>query len=143
MGRRAAWAILVVLGLVSMAGAGDEAKLKKPRLDLRATPRFAFSPVTIFFTAELGGGDDVEEMHCPEVEWDWDDGGKSVHESDCTPFEAGVTKIERRFTAEHEYRRAGVYNIKTTLRRTGRSIAVATVRITVRPGLGDRTIDRD
>jgi hypothetical protein len=143
MGRRAAWAILVVLGLVTVAGAGDDAKLKKPRLDLRASPRFAFSPVTIFFTAELGGGDDVEEYHCPEVEWDWDDGGKSVHESDCTPFEPGVTKIERRFTAEHEYRRAGVYNIKTTLRRTGRNMAVATVRITVRPGLGDRTLDRD
>jgi len=147
MGRRATWAILVVLGLVTAparaGGAGDDAKLKKPRVDLRATPRFAFSPVTIFFTAELQGGDDVEEYHCPEVEWDWDDGGKSVHESDCAPFEQGVTKIERRFTAEHEYRRAGVYNIKATMRRTGKNMAVATVRITVRPGLGDRTIDRD
>ena len=26
------------------------------------------------------GGDDVEEFHCPEIEWDWDDGGKSVAE---------------------------------------------------------------
>jgi hypothetical protein len=143
MGRRAAGVILVVLGLVTMATGEDEPKLKKPRLDLRATPRFAFSPVTIFFTAELSGGDDVEEYHCPEVEWDWDDGGKSVHEADCQPFQAGVTKIDRRFTAEHEYRRSGVYNIKTTLRRTGKSMAAATVRITVRPGLGDRTIDRD
>ena len=62
------------------------------------------------------GGDDVEEYYCPELEWDWDDGGKSVQESDCPPFEAGVTKIERRFTAEHEYRKAGVYNVKVTMR---------------------------
>ena len=53
-----------------------------------------------------------------------------------------MTKIERRFTAEHEYRRAGVYNVKVTMRRTGRSIAASTVRVTVRPGLGDRTLEQ-
>ena len=55
-----------------------DAKPKKPRLDLRATPRMAFSPVNVFLTAELTGGDDVEDYHCPELEWDWDDGGKST-----------------------------------------------------------------
>jgi hypothetical protein len=89
------------------------------------------------------GGDDVEELYCPELEWDWDDGGKSVHESDCAPFEAGVTKLERRYTAEHEYRKAGVYNVKVTMRRSNRPLAVASVKITVRPGLGDRTIERE
>ena len=104
-------------------------------------PRMAFSPVTVFLTAELSGGDDVEELYCPEIEWDWDDGGKSQQESDCAPFEAGVTKIERRFTAEHEYRKAGVYNIKATLRRAKRNLAVQTVKLTVRPGLGDPSHD--
>ena len=118
-----------------------DAKPKKPRLDLRATPRMAFSPVNVFFTAELTGGDDVEEYYCPELEWEWDDGGKSTQEADCSPFEAGKTKIERRFTSDHEYRRAGVYNVKVTMRRTSKSIAVASVRVTVRPGLGDRTLD--
>ena len=141
---RVASAIALILALAGPgAAAPDAPKTKKPKLELRASPRTAFSPVNVLFTAELTGGDDIEEYYCPEIEWNWDDGGKSVHESDCTPFETGVTKIERRFTAEHEYRRAGVYNIKTTLRRTGKSLAAATVRITVRPGLGDRTIDRD
>jgi hypothetical protein len=133
----AALAVLLAAGGALAA----EAKPKKPKLDLRATPRMAFSPVNIFLTAELTGGDDVEEYYCPELEWEWDDGGKSTQESDCAPFEAGKSTIERRYTADHEYRRAGVYNVKVTMRRTGRTLATATVRVTVRPGLGDRTLE--
>jgi PKD repeat protein len=128
--------IAVVLGLVG-PGLVGAAKERKPRLELRVVPRMAFSPVNAFFTAELTGGDDAEEFYCPELEWEWDDGGKSVHESDCAPYEAG-TKIERRFTAEHEYKVAGNYNVKLTLRHAERSFAAQTVKVTVRPGLGDR-----
>ena len=120
----------------------DAAKTRKPRLEVRAAPRMGFSPVNVLLTAELTGGDDVEEYHCPEIEWDWDDGGKSVHEADCTPFEPGVTRIQRRFTAEHEYRRAGVYRVKATMRRSDRILVAATVTVTVRAGLGDPTIER-
>ncbi|HET8647233.1 MAG TPA: hypothetical protein VFO85_17180 [Vicinamibacteria bacterium] len=119
----------------------DGPKPRKPRLEVRASPRMGFSPVNVLLTAELMGGDDVEEFHCPEIEWDWDDGGKSVHEADCTPFEAG-TRIQRRFTAEHEYRRAGSYRVKATMRRSGRNLAVASATVTVRAGLGDPTIER-
>jgi hypothetical protein len=142
---RAALAVVVAFALTAPAAgreAKPEVKLKKPRLDLRATPRLAFSPVNIFLTAELQGGDDVEEYYCPQLEWDWDDGGKSVQEGDCPPFVAGTTKIERRFTTEHEYRRAGVYNIKVTMRRANRSLVVSRVNVTVKPGFADRTIER-
>jgi hypothetical protein len=142
--RSTAWRWAAAVALVACGGparAADEPKVKKPRLDLRAAPRFAFSPVTVHLTAELTGGDDVEEMYCPELEWDWDDGGKSVHEGDCPPFEAGVTKLERRYTAEHEFQRAGSYNVKVTMRRAGRTLAAANVRVTVRAGLGDPTIE--
>jgi len=137
--------VIAAAFLLACAGAGlakEEAKGKKPKLDLRATPRMAFSPVNVFFTAEFMGGDDLEEFHCPEIEWDWDDGGKSVQESDCQPFTPG-TKIERRFSNDHTYSKAGVYNIKATFRRTNRTLAQATVRVTVRAGLGDPTIERD
>ena len=134
-------ALAAVTGRPQPASAAAEPKLKKPRLDLRATPRMAFSPVTVFLTAELTGGDDVEEYYCPELEWDWDDGGKSQHGSDCAPFKPG-TQIERRFTAEHDYRRAGNYTVKVTMRRANRTFAAATVKVTVRPGLGDPTRER-
>jgi hypothetical protein len=124
------------------AGEEKQEKVKRPHLELRAAPRMAFSPVNVLLTLELVGGGDVEEYHCPEVEWDWDDGGKSVHEADCAPFEEGKTTIERRFTADHEYSKAGVYQIKATMRRLNRTLATATVKVTVRPGIGDPTIER-
>jgi hypothetical protein len=137
---KSALALVFALTLVGGGGASEE-KLKKPHLELRAMPRMAFSPVMVMLTAELVGGDNVEEYHCPELEWDWDDGGKSMHEADCAPFEAGKTTIERRFTADHEYRKAGVYQIKATMRRVNRTLATATVRVTVRPGIADPTLE--
>jgi hypothetical protein len=97
----------------------------------------AFSPVNVFFTAELTGGDDIEQFYCPEVEWDWGDGGKSIQESDCAPYELGKSQIERRFTADHVFKRAAVYTVSVTLRRNRRSFAKADIRITVRPGIAD------
>jgi hypothetical protein len=139
---RAALAILLVSSSIAPGGAADAPKPKKPKLEVRATPRMAFSPVNVFFTAELTGGDDVEEYYCPEVEWEWDDGSKSVQESDCPPY-APDTRIERRFTAEHQYGVAGSYNPKVTFRRTGRTFVTGSVRVTVRAGLGDPTQEFD
>jgi hypothetical protein len=136
-------AVLVALSLAAPAPAGaDEkpAKGKKPGLELRVTPRFAFSPADVLLTAELKGGDDVEELYCPEVEWEWGDGGKSVQEGDCEPWAPGMT-IQRRYTANHTYPYAGVYQIKITLRRSGKSMLSQSVSLTVRAGLGDRTPD--
>ena len=133
---------LTTILIASLASAGfSTEKPRKPRLDLRAAPRMAFSPVNVLLTAELSGGEDVDQLYCPEIEWNWDDGGKSVHEADCPEYEAGVSKIERRFTAEHEYGKAGLYNVKLTMRRANRTLAQTTIKITVRPGLGDRTME--
>jgi hypothetical protein len=130
---------IAVLLLVAGATGGSAApKTKKPRLDLRATPRMAFSPVNVLVTAELQGGDDIEDFHCPEIEWDWDDGGRSVHQEDCAPLEPGAT-LERRYTANHAYRQAGTYTVRITMRQAERSVAVAQTTVTVRPGLGDMT----
>lgn len=133
---RGALSVLLTLAVSLPAFSGSEAKGKRPRLDLKGLPRMAFAPVNAFFTAELVGGDDLEEYYCPELEWDWDDGGKSTTEADCAPFEAGM-KIERRYTAEHEYRRSGTYDIKVTLRRPGRTLAAQAFRLIVKPGLGE------
>ena len=132
--RRVPLAVLAVAAMATIVNSAE--KPKKPQLDLRATPRFAFSPVNILLTAELRGGDDAQEYYCPEVEWDWDDGGRSVHETDCSPQEEGG-ELQRRFTAQHAYRNAGTYNVKVTLRRNNRSVASTSTSVTVRPGVGD------
>jgi hypothetical protein len=126
---------VALTGPAALLRSGDAGQ-KRPSLSLRATPRMAFSPVNVFFTAELTGGDDIEQYYCPEVEWDWGDGGKSVQESDCAPYERNA-KIERRFTADHMFRRAFVYTVSVTLRRSRHSIAKADIKITVRPGVAD------
>ena len=131
---------LLALALLVSSGPGwakDEApKGKKPRLEVRAAPRMAVSPAQVLFTAELKGGEELEEFYCPEIEWDWDDGGKSDHEGDCSPYEPGM-EIERRFTKEHVFAKQGTYNVKVTMRRAERVIASSRVTVTVRPGFGD------
>ncbi len=135
---RALAALVAILWTTAPLAAGE--KVKKPKLELRSSPRHGFSPLTVLFTAELKGGDDIEEYYCPEIEWDWADGGKSVQESDCEPFEPG-TKIERRFTRSHRFRRAGAYNVKVTLRHAERKLTHRTVRVDVKPGIGDPGYD--
>jgi hypothetical protein len=138
LSRSAVVVTVFVLGAALPAAAQDAApsKGKRPGLELRASPRFSFSPAEIFFTAELKGGDDVEEVYCPEIEWEWGDGGKSVQEADCDPWSPS-TKIERRFTAHHVFEHAGLYRTKVTLRKTGKNIMSQTVQTTIRAGLGD------
>lgn len=131
----------LVASLSPVAGADDKPKKgKRPGLELRASPRFAFSPASILFTAELKGGDDVEELHCPEVEWEWGDGGKSVSESDCDPF-TETTAIQRRYTANHVFQFAGIYRVKVTLRKSGKSVVSQSMTMTIRAGLGDISPD--
>jgi hypothetical protein len=138
-------AVLAVscLGVGALAGADDKddkKKGKRPGLELRSSPRFAFSPANILFVAELKGGDDIEELYCPEVEWEWGDGGKSVKEADCDPWTEGAP-IERRFSANHTFQFAGIYRVKVTLRKTGKNLASQTLALTIRAGLGDQSPD--
>ncbi|HEY5907928.1 MAG TPA: hypothetical protein VIZ31_07770 [Vicinamibacteria bacterium] len=127
-----------VLFLAAPWSSGGDPKPKKPSLEMRVTPRMAFSPVNILIVAELKGGDDIEEYYCPEIEWDWDDGGKSIHEADCDPFEVG-TAIDRRFSQEHMYSRAGMYTVKASFKKAGRTFLAGTLKVTVRAGVGDPT----
>jgi hypothetical protein len=130
VGSRVALAVLFFL-FAGLAGAGDALRPKRPSLGLRAFPRVAFSPVEVVAVAELKGGQDVEEFYCPGLEWDWGDGSRSAHEADCAPFEAGM-KLARFFSARHAFRAPGAYRVQLRLRRADRTVAVATVPVTVR-----------
>jgi len=133
---RATLAILASLAVSAPSLAGGSPKAKKPKLSLRALPRYGCSPLEVMFTAELKGGDDLELYYCPELEWEWADGGKSVREGDCDPYEPG-TKIERRYTARHRYKHAGTYNVRVKLSKAGHKFAETSIKVTVRPGIGD------
>ena len=73
---------LVGIAMAMPLLAGEGSKAKSPQLNLRANPRFAIrAPVNVLATAELMGGDEVEEFYCPALEWEWGDGSRSVQES--------------------------------------------------------------
>src|SRR5262245_24578768 len=100
---------LLLLALAAPVQPG-EAKTRKPRLSLRATPRVAMPPVNVLLVAQLEGGDDTEDYYCPGQEWEWGDGARSAYESDCPPFQPGV-EFTRRFSAMHAYSRPGDYQV--------------------------------
>jgi hypothetical protein len=118
-------AAVAVLSSAGLAVGGD-----KPRLDLRATPRMAFSPVEVLVVGELKGGQDSEEYYCPGLVWDWGDGSRSAHEADCSPYRDG-TQVDRLYTARHAFRAPGTYEVHLYLVRAGRTITGATVPVTV------------
>ncbi len=124
-------ASLLAAALAVPATAGDGRGARKPRLDLRASPRMALMPVDVFVIAELVGGDETEDFYCPAVEWEWGDGNRSAQESDCPPFRPGMA-LARLHSASHAYRRPGAYSIKVTLRRVGRALAAATTHVDIR-----------
>jgi hypothetical protein len=126
--------VLLMAALAAPATAGEGRTMKKPRLELRASPRMTFAPIDVRVMAELVGGDDIEDFYCPAIEWEWGDGARSAHEGDCPPFEPGMT-MARRHTASHAYRQPGEYSVRVTLRRVGRSLAAATTTVTIGGGM--------
>src|SRR5215468_8035727 len=132
--RTAARLVLLALAFLGPRAVGA-AEGRKPRLNLRASPRVALPPVSVLTFAELVGGDESEEYHCPRLEWDWGDGTRSERESDCEPYD-GSTPLERRYSARHVYRTPGQYDIRLTLWRASRAIAVGTTAVAVQGGPG-------
>jgi hypothetical protein len=124
---------VVPLLVLALAGPGQtaEPRTRKPRLEIRATPRIAFPPVNVLLVAELVGGEELEDFYCPALEWDWGDGARSASESDCPPFQPGA-EFSRRFSATHAYSRPGDYQVKVRLRRADRSLAAASASVIVR-----------
>jgi hypothetical protein len=133
---------LLALGLSVAVNTGQAARRgekekapERPALKLRATPGVAFPPAEVFLTAELVDGVDQQDFHCPEIEWDFADGSRSVHQQDCEPFDA-ETKLERRFTRRHGFDAPGQYQVVVTLRRSNRIVAQAATTILLQ---GDAT----
>lgn len=138
--RCAAAALAVgVVAVAALSAQDDKNKdVKKASLSLKASPTIVFSPARVAVTAELkGGAEDNAELYCPALEWDWGDGTRSESNTDCEPFEAGKSTIQRRFTSSHTYNLAGNYRVQLRLKRGSKSVLGGHVSIQVKPGLRD------
>jgi hypothetical protein len=131
-------ALLVLLGGAFGVAQTDKPKQKKPSLSLKASPAMSFAPSRIVFTADAkGGSDDYEEFYCATVTWEWGDGTESQKATDCEPYEAGKSLIQRRFTIDHRYEYAGEYRVIFKLERSGKVVGATSTTVRVRPGLRD------
>jgi hypothetical protein len=111
---------------------------KRPKIRLRAQPQVVIAPGRVTLTAELiGGSDDFEEYYCPAVEWQWGDDTSSESTTDCEPYEAGKSQIKRRYTVQHQFRRAGNYKLYFHLKTRDRILGSGTTTLQVQPGLGN------
>ena len=137
-------AVALSVGALTVAGLeaqDDKSKdVKKPSLNLKASPTIGFSPSRVVVSAELkGGAEDSGELYCPSLEWDWGDGTRSESNVDCEPFEAGKSTIQRRFTASHTFNIAGNYRVQLRLKRGSKTVLGGHVSVQVKPGLRDPT----
>ena len=107
----------------------------RPELSLRASPRVGFAPADILFVAELrGGADDWEEFYCTSIEWDWDDDTRSASTPDCDPYEAGTSRIRRRFSMRHRFEYGGRYEVRFRLLKRDDPVASARAVVELRGG---------
>jgi len=108
-------------------------------LVLRVSPPVAMAPAKVTVFAELQGGSENDpEYYCPALEWEWDDGSVSERKQDCEPFEAGKTKITRRFIGQHEYKQGGYYEVTLRLKRGDKVLLSGTVNVQI---TGDAVTD--
>jgi hypothetical protein len=135
---------LLVLPLVVALGGAvglaqpEKPKPKKPSISLKANPAVSFAPSRIVLTADVkGGSDDYEEFYCATVTWEWGDGTESQKATDCEPYEAGKSQIQRHFTIDHRYEYAGDYRVIFKLQRRDKTVGAASTTVRVRPGLRD------
>jgi hypothetical protein len=122
----------------SRPGAPAEEKPTKVTIDLRVTPVVSFAPARIRAVAELKLPDEkVADFYCAGIEWDWGDLTESEESNECEPYEAGVSKVPRHFSAEHTFQSGGRYRVTLRLRRNRKVIASSSTTVTVRPGVRD------
>lgn len=125
-----------------VAGAQREED-RKPNIALRVNPPVGFTPLRVRVEVDLrGGADDYQEYYCPSIEWDWADGTISETGDDCAPYEAGKSKIQRRYSATYTFRAAGEYKVYFRMKQRGKVVGVSSANIQVRPGIRGDFDDR-
>jgi len=137
--RRALCTLLAIAAVAPLpAGAGPQrdAEDQRPSLSLRATPPVGFAPLRVRLSVDVrGGADDHADFYCPSIEWEWGDGTSSQSSSDCEPYVAGKSTIQRRWSAEHVFPQEGGYRVVFRIKQKTRQIAAANATVQVRSGL--------
>ncbi len=125
--------VALAFGLVPVGTSPAAApRAAKPTPVMTAVPMIVGAPGKVVFRVTLrGGADDDEEYYCPAIEWDWDDGSVSERSRDCDPYEKGKSRIDRNFTAEHEFKLPDEYKVVFRLKKGGKVLTAPSITVTV------------
>jgi hypothetical protein len=131
--KRLATVSLAVLSFVTAPAVSVARAADKPKLSLKGVPSIG-TPSTVFtFQARLTGGVDDEKLYCLTAEWVWEEqADSSLNESECAPFRAGHSEIQRTFSEEQSFSRPGSHVVKLVLHKGDKEIATAVTTVTVR-----------
>jgi hypothetical protein len=106
----------------------------RPAIVVKASPLLAFAPARIAVHAELKGGAlDYEPYYCTTIVWDWGDETTSELTPDCSPYEAGTSRIRRHHTSVHTYASSGHFTVRFQMKRGDRIVGSASKSVLVRP----------
>lgn len=127
-------AALVLSPIAATSASRQEGVASKPKLTLKGVPSVGFPSTVFVFRARLTGGrDDDEGLYCLTAEWIWEEqADSSLNESDCEPFKAGLTSIDRTFSEEQSFSRFGTHVVRLVLHKGEREIASASTSVVVR-----------
>jgi len=136
-------ALGIGFGLAPAVGSGvgaddePELKLKRPRTKFlrQRMPNERRRPaIPVRITGEilnLDKAEDPEEYYCLEEVWIWDDDTESEYAPDCDPYEEGA-ELKRFFSATHQFRSPGSYQVRLRLERNGDTILSSTTIVDIR-----------
>ena len=129
---------MLTASIATLAYADQEKERKKPSISLRASPSAGFSPLRVFLTAEVrGGDDDFAEFYCPTIEWVWGDDTRAESTADCDPYESGKSEIKRRYSTSRIFQTAGNFKVEFRLKQKDKVVGATSTTVQVRPGLRD------
>jgi hypothetical protein len=111
---------------------------RKPSVALKVNPPVGFTPLRVRVEVDVrGGADDYQDFYCPSIEWDWANGTTSESGDDCAPYEAGKSKIQRRYTTTYTFRQAGEYKVYFRMKQRNKVVAASSATVQVRAGVRD------
>lgn len=91
-------------------------KIKGAEIKLFAHPRQGFTPITIFFEAQLMNYEgNAEAYRCLIEKWDFGDGSKSEYQPNCDE----AAEIKTKYMTSHLYTMAGNFRVQFTLSDKG------------------------
>lgn len=135
--RRFVSSIACAIVLAGLTAAAAQEK-KKPSISVRASPSAGFSPLKVFLTVEVKGGDnDFADFYCPTVEWVWGDDTRAESTADCDPYEPGQSEIRRRYTVTRIFPTAGNFKVEFRLKQKDKVVGAGSTNLQIRPGVRD------